>query len=127
MYESGDELNWTVQKIKIERSFANFSGYKSGSVIPLPTIADRGTEKYFLRNHWKEANAIVQQFNNIQNPKGEAIMGHLIRGTEETKLTSAGGLLDPNGQPILGPKPSPGCLLDQNGKPIKPYLSKSTG
>jgi len=71
-----------------------------------------------------EANAIVQQFNNIQNPKGEAIMGHLIRGTEETKLTSAGGLLDPNGQPILGPKPSPGCLLDQNGKPIKPYLNK---
>jgi len=71
-----------------------------------------------------EANAIVQQFNNIQNPKGEAILGHLTRGTEETKLTSAGGLLDPNGQPILGPKPEPGCLLDINGKPIKPYLNK---
>jgi len=71
-----------------------------------------------------EANAIVQKFNNIQNPKGEAILGHLTRGTEETKLTSAGGLLDPNGQPILGPKPEPGCLLDINGKPIKPYLNK---
>jgi polyhydroxyalkanoate synthesis regulator phasin len=71
-----------------------------------------------------EANAIVQQFNNIQNPKGDAILGHLTRGTEETKLTSAGGLLDPNGQPILGPKPEPGCLLDINGKPIKPYLNK---
>jgi len=71
-----------------------------------------------------EANAIVQKFNNIQNPKGEAILGHLIRGTEETKLTSAGGLLDPNGQPILGPKPEPGCLLDIGGKPIKPYLNK---
>lgn len=71
-----------------------------------------------------EANAIVQQFNNIQNPKGEAILGHLTRGTEETKLTSAGGLLDPNGQPILGPQPAPGCLLDINGKPIKPYLNK---
>ena len=76
------------------------------------------------QNHHKEANAIVQNFNNIQNPKGEAILGHLTRGTEETKLTSAGGLLDPNGQPILGPKPEPGCLLDINGKPIKPYLSK---
>jgi len=71
-----------------------------------------------------EANAIVQQYNNIQNPKGEAILGHLTRGTEETKLTSAGGLLDPNGQPILGPKPEPGCLLDIGGKPIKPYLNK---
>ena len=77
-----------------------------------------------LKNHRKEANAIVQQFNNIQNPKGEPILGHLTRGNEETKLTSAGGLLDPNGQPILGPKPEPGCLLDINGKPIKPYLSK---
>jgi len=71
-----------------------------------------------------EANAIVQRFNNIQNPKGEAILGHLTRGTEETKLTSAGGLLDPNGQPILGPKPEPGCLLDINGKPIEPFLNK---
>jgi len=71
-----------------------------------------------------EANAIVQKYNNIQSPKGEAILGHLNRADESTKLTSYGGLLDPNGQPILAPEPAPGCLLDISGQPIKPYLNK---